>query len=492
MNGVLGMTELALTTDLTAEQREYLELVKGSAESLLTLLDDLLDLSKVEAGRMELNPAPFDLRALIADSMRPMEVRGSARGIDVSWQVAKDAPQWINGDKGRLRQVLLNLVGNSVKFTDAGWVRLEVACLGRVPPGKSRLRFTVQDSGIGIGPEKLGAIFDPFTQLAGESGARRGGTGLGLSISGKLVELMGGRLFVASSAGEGAAFSFTLDFPTVAAPEAAKGLPGHRPVAPRPIPLRCLVAEDHPVNQRLMAELLKKAGWECEVVASGQAAVEANRARHFDIVLMDIQMPGMDGLEATRVIREEERASGRRIPIVAMTAHAMPGDRERCLEAGMDGYLAKPIRPAELIQEIQRVTQDRTAAAPRPPAEGETGNMNTLVDSEAALARVGGDSQLLSELAGLFLEEYPRLLAGIDEGIRSGNLDAARSGAHQLKGLLAQFGCEQGRLIAIELEDAAKQGDSDAAAGAAARISRFMDGAKGELEQLARTGGQRL
>lgn len=491
MNGVLGMTELALATELTAEQREYLELVKSSAESLLTLLDDLLDLSKIEAGRMELNPAPFDLPALIADCMRPMEVRGAARGIDVSWRVAREAPQWIHGDKGRLRQVLLNLVGNSIKFTDAGWVRLDVDCLGRVPPGRSRLRFTVQDSGIGIDQEKLDEIFDPFTQLAGESGARRGGAGLGLSISNKLVDLMGGRLFVASSAGEGAAFSFTLDFLTVTAPAAAQDLPGHRPAVHRAIPLRCLVAEDHPVNQRLMTGLLKKAGWECDLVATGQAAVDANRARRYDIILMDIQMPGMDGLEASRIIREEERASGRRIPIVAMTAHAMPGDRERCLEAGMDGYLAKPIRLEGLIQEIQRVTEDQAAASPPMPAEGETGSMNPLVDSEAALARVGGDSQLLSELAGLFLDEYPRLLAGVDDGIRSGNLDAARGCAHQLKGLLAQFGCEQGRLIAIELEDAAKQGNSDAAASAAARLSRLMAGARAELEDLARTGGQR-
>lgn len=486
MNGVLGMTELALTTQLTPEQREYLDLVRSSAESLLTLLDDLLDLSKIEAGRMELDPAPFDLRALIADAMRPMKVRGSARGVDVSWHVDREAPVWVAGDKGRLRQVLLNLVGNSIKYTDAGWVRLDVDCLGRPMAGKHRLRFVVSDSGIGIEDGNLEKIFEPFTQVAGKPAGRRGGTGLGLSISSRLVELMGGRLYVASRAGEGSALSFVLECPALQ-PEAEAPATPRATVEPSRT-LRCLVAEDHPVNQRLMTGLMKHAGWECDVVATGTAAVEAWRRGGYDIVLMDVQMPGMDGLEAARIVRAEERASGRHIPILAMTAHAMPGDRERCLEAGMDGYVAKPIRLNGLYEEIARVTSLPAAIPQQQESQGEPQAMRRLVDSGAALARVGGDSQLLGELAALFLEEYPRLMAKVTQFLREGSLDGVREQAHQIKGLLAQFGCETGREIAVELENSAQQGDRTAAGDAAFRLNRILDSARPDFEKLARPG----
>lgn len=490
MNGVLGMTELALMTQLTTEQREYLELVKSSAESLLVLLDDLLDVSKIEAGRMELVPAPFNLRELIENTMRPMVLRGSARGLRVEWDVDEALPALLFGDKERLRQVLLNLVGNSVKFTDHGWVRLVVTALGQPLDDRWRVRFVVKDTGIGIARGKIESIFEPFTQLGTDSENRRGGTGLGLSISTKLVDLMGGRLFVASPSGEGSTFSFTLNL-RAAQVAAREEEPKARPLdaAQRGSRVRCLVAEDHPVNQRLIRDMLKKTGYECDIVATGQAALQSCLRSNYAFVLMDVQMPGMDGLEATRLIREASNSTSHRIPIVAMTAHAMPGDRERCLEAGMDGYLAKPIRLDTLIEEINRIMELRASQtndtgdeshSPTPP----------VVDSAGALARVGGDEELLAELAGLFLDEYPQLVGGIRDGLRSGNFAEARGGAHQLKGLLGQFGCEQGREIALELENAAKEGLVDKAVAGVEELEAFMTKALAELNVMARRHSQ--
>jgi len=492
MNGVLGMTELTLMTELTGEQHEYLDLVRSSAESLLALLDDLLDLSKVEAGRMELEPEPFHLRTVIADTMRPMHLRGSARGLEVSWTVDERLPAWIAGDKGRLRQVLLNLVGNSIKFTDSGGVRLEVASLGPASNGAWRIRFVVSDTGIGIAQEKLDDIFEPFTQLPRKSKMSAGGTGLGLSISNKLVELMGGRLFAASSTGAGSAFSFAINLPAAAHsdPQALHStVPG---AIGKPRTQICvLVAEDHPVNQKLIQGMLKKAGYDCLIVPDGRAAVDSAREGRFDLALMDVQMPELDGLEATRHIRAEELDSGRRMPIIAMTAHAMPGDRESCIEAGMDGYLSKPIRLDTLLMEIERVLQLQAADPDKNQLMepgGEQEKMTPLVDSEAALARVGGDAQLLAELADLFLVEYPRLLEKAKLGLESGDFALVGSNAHQLKGLLAQFGCEAGRAASLRLESASKLGQLEEAGNAAAELERLLSAARPELETLAQAG----
>ncbi len=480
MNGILGMTELALLTQLTSEQREYLELVKSSAESLLLLLGDLLDVSKIEAGRMELMPAPFDLCELIDNTMRPMVLKGSARGLHVDWIVDESAPDWVIGDKERLRQVLLNLVGNSVKFTDHGWVRLIVSSLGPSGGGAWRLRFVVKDTGIGIAREKIKSIFDPFTQLGKDGESRRGGTGLGLSISSKLVDLMGGRLFVSSRSGEGSAFGFTLDL-RPAPPDLRRDRQARPAEVQRPSSgLRCLVAEDHPVNQRLIMGMLKRAGFECDIVETGAAAVQSCLRNDYGFVLMDVQMPGMDGLEATRLIRKRKEAV--RLPIVAMTAHAMPGDRERCLAAGMDSYLAKPIRLETLMEEIMEMRASQVRSA----EEEQASPGAPVVDSAGALARVGGDEDLLAELACLFLDEYPQLIGKIRDGVQSGNLAEAGGVAHQLKGLLGQFGCDQGREIALTLESAAEEGLMDAAQAGIDALDQFMLKATPELRAMAR------
>ncbi len=353
MNGVLGMTELALLTDLDAEQREYLQLVRLSAESLLGLLDDLLDLSKAEAGRMELQLARFELRSMLDHVMRPMGLRGASRGLEVNWHAGPDVPDRLVGDAGRLRQILINLVGNAIKFTDTGYVRVEVSP-SQHAGGECGLTFVVRDSGVGMPPQRLAEVFEPFTQIDSSTTRRRGGTGLGLSISNKLVELMGGRMFVTSQEGAGSAFAFTI---RLAVAEGGEG-PGQSEVAvaetPRiSRPLKILVAEDNVINQRLILRMLDRAGHTATLVETGREAVDAVSRESFDLVLMDVQMPELDGIEATIQIRQWEEREGGHLPIVAMTAHAMPGDRDKCIAAGMDGYLSKPLRLDLLLSTIE-------------------------------------------------------------------------------------------------------------------------------------------
>lgn len=489
MNGILGMTELALATELNAEQREYLEMVRQSAEALLGLVDDLLDLSKVEAGRMELAPEPVNLRTHLAHLMRPLVHRGAARGLEVAWQAADDVPEVIEADAGRLRQILINLLGNAIKFTDGGEVRLSVDCLARTG-GEARVRFTVGDSGIGMPPEKLHTIFEPFTQLDTSRTRLRGGTGLGLSISARLVGLMGGRLYVSSAPGQGSVFSFTVPTPVLDGGVMEQGLEqdfriaGSRPASRR---VRVLAAEDNTVNQRLIVKMLERAGYEAELAPTGMAAVERYQQGRFDAILMDVQMPDMDGIEATQAIRRLEKETGGHVPIIAMTAHAMPGDREHCLAAGMDGYLSKPIRLDSMITAIESLSAGVTRTGEEAAVERATepGTTMSYLDQSAALARVGGDAQLLAELAAMFIAEYPTMLGTIDAGIASNDAVAVQSAAHQLKGLLAQFGSEGARQIALKLEQAARETDLAEAKPAAAELAGYMEKLKPELEALA-------
>jgi PAS domain S-box-containing protein len=353
MNGILGMTELTLLTELTEQQREYLEMVGLSAESLLSLLDDLLDLSKAEAGRMELQPAAFRLREQLEHTMRPLCHRGAARGLEVTWHSDGEAPDRLFGDSGRLRQILINLVGNAIKFTDTGFVRVEVMTRYRVG-GLCGLTFLVRDSGLGIPVGRLVDVFEPFTQIDSSSTRKRGGTGLGLSISDKLVELMGGRLYVSSEEGGGSTFAFTIRIP-ISEESEAPGEGAERASASnnRTLGLTLLVAEDNAINQRLIVSMLERAGHSARLVETGREAVEAAARHSFDMALMDVQMPDMDGIQATIEIRRREAVEGGHLPIVAMTAHAMQGDRDQCLAAGMDGYLSKPLRLDSLISAIE-------------------------------------------------------------------------------------------------------------------------------------------
>lgn len=351
MNGIIGMTELALATDLTEDQREYLSIVQNSGESLLVLVDDILDFSKIEARRLRLDNRPFDLPESLAETLKALEIRAFTRGLKLVSRIATDVPRMVVGDPGRLRQVIVNLIDNATKFTEQGEVVFDVQCRERTSEAV-HLHFSVTDTGIGIPENRQTKIFDVFEQVDMSNTRRYGGTGLGLTISSQLVRMMDGQLAVESEVGRGSTFHFTARLGLATQAE----LTDKQPVAELPTrldPLRILLVEDSPVNQKLAATLLRKRGHDVSVANNGREALESLDSQPFDLVLMDIQMPEMDGLEATRAIREKERETGEHIPIIALTAHALEGDRERCLDAGMDNYLAKPIHAKRLLATIE-------------------------------------------------------------------------------------------------------------------------------------------
>ncbi len=376
MNGVLGMVDLLLQTELDHEQRKHLQVVRSSSEALLQVINDVLDFSKVEAGQVELHSVRFDLRTCLAGSLQLFDLRAREKGLALSIAIAPDVPQWVIGDDRRLLQILFNLIGNAIKFTERGGVRVGVEIApedetGAIP-GKSRtcILVSITDTGIGIRPERLEQIFDAFTQEDGSTSRRYGGTGLGLAIVQRFVDLMGGRIWVESLPGEGSVFRFMVPFEHVHAaassgPETRVD-PAHAPARAPSLPaasvcnagLRILVAEDNSVNQLVLSRILRGQGHEVRIAGTGREAVDAWTEESFDLVLMDVQMPETDGLGATLEIRSREDGTGKRIPIYALTADATAEDRDRCLEAGMDGYLTKPVKTAEILQLLHGITDE--------------------------------------------------------------------------------------------------------------------------------------
>jgi PAS domain S-box-containing protein len=345
MNGIIGMTNLLLDTRLTKEQQSSLLLVSRSAQQLMSIINDILDFSKVEAGKLTIEPVPFDLDAMVTDVADLLSPRASEKGLDLTVTVDPDAPRYLIGDVGRIRQILLNLAGNALKFTERGYINIHVS--GHEHGDGCLLRLAVRDSGIGIDAAAIARLFRPFTQADASTTRRFGGTGLGLSISKHLVELMGGSIAVESVVGDGS--TFTVEIVLAEDHEAHRRktieqTPSSEPVA---VPRRILLAEDNPVNQVVAVKMLEKIGCRVDVVQDGSEAVEMATRFTYDLILMDVQMPRMDGLEATRRIRQLPTPV-RGIRIVAMTANAMAGDRERCLSAGMDDFLSKPILPDAL------------------------------------------------------------------------------------------------------------------------------------------------
>ena len=351
MNGVLGMIHLVLATQLTDEQRNFLETCNHSAESLLGLLNDILDISKIEAGHFSLHSQDFSPAACLEQAIATFRLAAHGKGVEMTTLVAPDVPPVVSGDPVRLGQVLANLAGNALKFTEAGSIKISVR-LERASETETVLSFQVADTGIGI-PEHLHEqIFQAFHQADGSTNRKYGGTGLGLAICRKLAEMMGGRLWLESEPGRGSTFSFTAAFAPAAT--SAPALP--TPVARTPVgtrPLSVLLVEDNPVNQKLAMVLLERHGHRVKQAWSGDEAVHLHATGDFDIVLMDVQMPGMDGLEAARLIRLRDRVTGHHTPILAMTARAMSGDRQECLDAGMDAYVAKPFQPAQFYEAIE-------------------------------------------------------------------------------------------------------------------------------------------
>ena len=364
LNGIIGMTELALQTGLTVEQREYLETVKLSADALLNVINDILDFSKIEAGKVDLEETDFDLSRCIAGALKTMALRADEKGLKLRCDSAVEVPEIVRGDPGRLRQVLLNLLGNALKFTAEGGVELKVA-VDVFEEETVILHFIVSDTGVGIAPEKLGVIFDVFTQADTSTTRQFGGTGLGLTISRRLVEMMGGEIWVESKPGTGSRFHFTVRLRTVSAATAVL----HSQLSSAMYPSRnqgnggktldILVADDNRVNQKVATRLLEKRGHHVALAGNGNEVLAALAQHSFDLVLMDVHMPGMDGFETTSAIREEEKTTGLHQSIVAMTALVMKGDRERCIAAGMDGYISKPIDLQQLDDVLEAYSSSR-------------------------------------------------------------------------------------------------------------------------------------
>jgi two-component system sensor histidine kinase/response regulator len=343
MNGMMGMVNLVLETSLPVEQRQHLETARDSAESLMLVLNDVLDFSKLEAGRMSLDPSIFSLAHCVSAVERTLLPAAADKRLSLTHEIAPGTPDHLIGDPLRLRQVLMNLVNNAIKFTEEGSISIAVTADQHHDRGAT-LHFAVRDSGIGIDPAKHSVIFDAFQQADGSATRRHGGTGIGLTICARLVALMDGRLWVESELGSGSTFHFTASF-DLAKPNAPIAIKDPEPEES----LAILLAEDNIVNQRLALRLLERRGHRVTVAGNGREAVDLARDRHFDIILMDIQMPLMDGLEATRQIRQRDAL----IPIIAVTAHAVEGDRERCLAAGMNDHTSKPIQPETLFAAMQ-------------------------------------------------------------------------------------------------------------------------------------------
>jgi signal transduction histidine kinase/CheY-like chemotaxis protein len=631
MNGVIGMSDLALDTDLTAEQREYITLVRSSADSLLTIINDILDLSKIEAGKLELDRRSFNLLDCVEDTLRALSLRAQQKGLELVCDIPADVPQAVVGDPGRLRQIIVNLVGNAIKFTEQGEVVLRVETEGR-DAGDLSLHLSITDTGIGIPHDKQQAIFEAFTQADGSTTREYGGTGLGLAISARLVTAMGGKIWVDSEPGKGSTFHFTVNlaveeqkpeipaFPgsdqlqgvsvliaddnatvrrvigetllswgitpseatfadgaidelqrardagkpfavalldadmppedgfslldkmegrfevpkgtvmmlsaTAGSAEVAKyqergatacltkpakrselieaimsalgrdaaSSPSAAGTAPEdtdachdaPRRLRVLVAEDNPINQRLAARLLEQRGHATVVANNGEEALAALETGHFDAVLMDLHMPAMGGLDATAAIRAKEKRTGEHIPVIALTANAMKGVREWCLQAGMDGYIAKPIERQKLYDIIENLAADAPRgravpapvaheAQPAPPPDAQSKPAADVIDWDELLERTGGDRSLVQEMAATFHETSGDLLLEVHNAADRNDAEALATTVHVLKGVLANLSAHPGFDAAVALEKLARKGDLSSAPEACRRLEQEVD-----------------
>jgi signal transduction histidine kinase/CheY-like chemotaxis protein len=601
MNGVMGMTELALDTDLTPDQRGYLEIVRSSADSLLGIINDILDFSKIEARKLELDLIHFDLPGALDETVRMLAPRAHQKGLELVCDIGADVPSTVVGDPGRVRQIVVNMVANAVKFTEAGEVVLRLE-RESIDGNRQLVHFTVTDTGIGIPLEKQASIFEAFTQADSSMTRRFGGTGLGLAITSQLVGLMGGRIWVTSESGTGSVFHFTIPFevptnslvaPTAVAAANLRGLSvlvvddnatnrrildgmltrwhmrptlvdsgraaleavdeasrkgkpfsialldfqmpemdgfelaglikqrpnlagttimmlssvGQRgdslrckelgvaayltkpvrgsvlrdailtvlsgPTNPTAAPtlvtrhslreaqrsLRILVAEDNPVNQLVAVRMLEKRGHTVIVAGDGAQVLAAMAVAEFDVVLMDVQMPGMDGFAATTAIRAGEEGTTRRIPIVALTAHAMPEDRQRCLDAGMDAYLTKPFNANQLFELFEELLPRKNGSALTSVGDMMVPRTSDSFDRAALLDRVDADEAMLREVVELFLADCPRMLGGLQQAVRSKDDSAVASAAHTFEGALLAISAKPAADSAAKLERAALDND---------------------------------
>ena len=478
MNGIIGLTGLLLDTDLTPEQRRFAETVFSSGEALLALVNDILDLSKIEAGKLALEVIDFDLGAVFDDLARSMEPRAAAKRLELICDVPPDVPSLLRGDPSRLCQVLANLTTNALKFTSQGEVAARVS-VGWESPNEVVLRFSVRDTGIGIPSDKLGILFHTFTQVDASTTRKYGGSGLGLVISKQIVDLMNGEIGVRSEEGRGSEFWFTARFEKQAPDKAmSPRLPAMRPEL-RDLhrsDVRILLAEDSITNQMVAVGILTRLGLRADIAKNGREAVEALRNIPYDLVLMDLQMPDMDGLEATRIVRAAGNETlNPAVPILAMTARAMSGDRKACLDAGMDDYIAKPVTPAALSALLEKwlvkldaaKSQQGTHPNSGPSFEAgsglDTAAANTVFDEASLVERAGGDRGLAQAIARSFLADIPSRIEALRSHLASSDYKAVQHQAHTIKGAAATVGGGVVARLALALERSGSAGELGAA-----------------------------
>jgi len=471
MNGIIGISHLLLADDLTSDQRDYVTTLISSSESLLTIVDDILDFARIDAGKLDLQTRPLEIGSQVQSVVKLLRPRADAAGIDLSAQVGDRVPPWVMGDPARLRQVLINLVGNALKFTEKGSVRVEVSldddADDSTKTSTRKLRIAVTDTGVGIPADRMTAIFEPFSQLDSSSTRSQQGTGLGLTISRRLVALMGGTLTAESTVGEGSTFWFTAvvePCDPVASTTAAE-VPARERRRSNGQPT-ILVVEDNAVNQLVIVKLVEALGYEVDVVEDGAAAIRAVAESNYALILMDCQMPEMDGYEVTAEIRRKETAD-EHVPIIAVTAHAMRGDRERCLEAGMDDYLAKPLRPADLEAAIDRWAN---------PARNRVGSFLDPDTLDDFLRHQG--PEFVTHLIGRYLSDAQERLTQIRAASAVDNLTEVISQAHSLKGSSALVGARTMMDLCAEVQAACDADDP-------AKITASIAGLSAELSSMA-------
>jgi TMAO reductase system sensor TorS len=462
MNGVLGMIELLLSTALDARQRHYAETVQRSGETLLDVINEILDFSKIEAGRLEIEAVEFDCRETIDDVVSLLSERASRKGLVLAHRTERDVPAAVVGDPSRVKQILTNLIGNAIKFTERGEVRVAMSVAER-QGNTYLLRFEIRDTGIGIAPDALASIFDAFSQADGTMRRKYGGTGLGLTIAKQLAHVMGGQIGVESMPGRGSTFWFTVRVP--AAQRAQPGA-GAQPAEAVPSSFRgrVLLAEDNPVNRELAVAMLEAVDLDVVVAVDGREADDQAAQGGIDIVLMDCQMPELDGFGATEAIRTAEARGTARVPIVALTANAMEGDRERCLACGMDDYLSKPFKPAQLYATLARwlpagephAKPAAPAATPALAAVAKTLEINAIAQIRAA----GGTDadRLLEKVLRLYCDSVPQMLRSMQEAAGKGDCVALQRAAHALKSSSHNVGAVRFASLCRDLETAARAG----------------------------------
>lgn len=490
MNGILGMCELLKGTPLSKQQREYLGYATGSAENLLGLINDILDFSKIEAGKLELEIRPFSPHETMIDVVGLMKPQATTKGLTIDCENVDNDQGYYLGDPLRVRQILLNLISNAIKFTERGGIQIRLQTQAKdTSDGTTLIQFEVEDSGIGVAQEKLTQIFEPFEQEDVSMTRRYGGTGLGLAICKTLAEMMGGTAEAHSVAGKGSTFQFTVDLPPTEKPNSKLRS------EPVDLPLRrchVLLAEDGLVNQRVAIGLLEKRGHTVDLAVDGQEALAAIQSGHYDIVLMDIQMPGMDGLTAVQHLRASEGKSGQHQRVVAMTAHAMSGDRERFLEAGMDGYLVKPFKPDQLYEIVESSYGPELVAPSPEPTETASPILGSseleeppetglpILDNEAALSATGGDEDLARILLDTCLEQIPILIEGARQAVSEKDWIAARRFGHSMKSSFGAVGAKAAAEVSQSLE-CAQQDSVDEMTAALSSISHAFEQLKQQV-----------